>query len=406
MNILLIAYKIEPNKGSEDGTGYHLTKALLQKEKNITLITRSNNIDALKADPDFAGMRMIGVDAPKWLGFFKNKERGIILYYYLWQIAVGFKVRALQKTQQYDVIHQLNFHATWAPHFLFSNKSKILWGPLTHHQPVPKKLWFGPMKGYYLHEKVKNAVKKLFWFFDPFLLWAARRSKTIFYSAQTVRWPYSLFKNKLKQLTYAGSAFPSETDTERPREFGILYVGRFVNLKGSVTALNAVQEFLLQLPDAVRRSVSVTVIGDGPLYTDVTAMGQIIMSATGARVEMLPWQEQQDLRDFYRQAAVLIYPSFEGQGLVVAEALSQGCPVLCFENTGPHDLAGIAAVTVSPRGSASDVVTKLASRLNKLFEEFQSRPQDYERRIEASLVRSRDLQWQNTADKIIEAYYA
>ncbi len=404
MNILLIVYKIAPNRGSEDCTGYHLTKALMQKGMNITLITRSNNIDTLKNDPDFAGIDMIGVDVPKWLGFFKKKERGIILYYYLWQMTVGLIVRRLQKTTSFDVIHQLNFHSTWAPHFIFSKKTKIIWGPLTHHQSVSRKLWFRPVMSYYFSELPKNIAKAVFRYFDPFLFWAVKRSHTILYSAQHVVWPYSLARDKLKIMSYGGSAFPTVTKRDLPSHFNILFVGRFVNLKGCVTAMSAIREFCKNVSHQHRNHISVTIIGDGPLYTDMAAQSQIITSASEVRVELLPWIDQADLADYYRQAAIFIYPSFEGQGLVVAEALSQGCPVLCFKKTGPHDLADIAAVTVSSSGSASAIVTSFASHLEKLFNEFMHQPDQYAKRIEAAMIRGNETDWSRTADKIIEAY--
>ena len=51
MRLLLIAYKIEKDKGSEDGTGYHIAGLLGEKLQEITLITRGNNIPKLKDLP-------------------------------------------------------------------------------------------------------------------------------------------------------------------------------------------------------------------------------------------------------------------------------------------------------------------------------------------------------------------
>lgn len=406
MKILLIAYKIEPNKGSEDGTGYHLTKALAQRQKDITLITRTNNVEKLKSDEAFKDIEIIGVDVPKAIGFFKRKQKGIILYYYLWQICVGLKVFFLQRKQKFDVIHQLNFHATWAAHFLFSKKARIVWGPLTHHQDIPSALWFGSFFSYVKKEKIKNFIKKLFWRIDPFLLWSVLRTDKILYSAQHIVWPYKAAKDKIVHMTYAGSVFPALDFREPLKKFNILFVGRLTPLKGSLLALSAVFDFIKDLSDEQRRSISVTIIGEGPDYTDVMAMAQIITSATGVQVEILPWLPQDDLQSYYQSASVFLYPSFEGQGLVIAEALANGCPILCFDQTGPDDLAGIAAVAVKREGSLNEVKFSFSLQLSKLFNEFTTNPGLYRQRIEASFVRAQELDWNKTAEKIIEAYHA
>lgn len=93
MNVLWIAYKIEKNKGSEDGMAYHLVPQLRDKGMAITLVSRRNNIEKLRHDPQYDGIEMIGIDVPRWLSWFKKGNRGIIAYYYLWQICVGLLVR-------------------------------------------------------------------------------------------------------------------------------------------------------------------------------------------------------------------------------------------------------------------------------------------------------------------------
>ena len=109
------------------------------------------------------------------MSFYKYRGRGIILYYYFWQIFVGLRVRKLQNLSHYDVIHLFNFHTDWAPHFLFkkTGKEKLVWGPIAHHKPVP--LEFLRFRGgilYALKEWTKQAVKHLFWL-NPFLKWAS-----------------------------------------------------------------------------------------------------------------------------------------------------------------------------------------------------------------------------------------
>ncbi len=58
----------------------------------------------------------------------------------------------------------------------------------------------------------------------------------------------------------------------------------------------------------------------------------------GACARHLPWLERAELLTLYREASVFFFPSHEGAGMVVAEAMSYGVPVLCYRNEGPGEL--------------------------------------------------------------------
>src|SRR4051812_30845307 len=105
MRVLLICYKIEAGKRGEDGGGDNIASRLIERGHEVTLLSRRNNIALLAKDPRFDPAHLEGVDVPRVIGFFKRRARGIILYYYLWQLAVSAKVRWLQRRRTFDVIH-------------------------------------------------------------------------------------------------------------------------------------------------------------------------------------------------------------------------------------------------------------------------------------------------------------
>lgn len=378
--LLLIAYKIEQGKGSEDGTGYHIAAELAAHHPDMTLISRVNNIEKLRHDPNFRHMTLIGVDVPSWLGFFKKGGKGITLYYYLWQICVGLKIRTLER---FDVIHQLNFHALWAPHFIFS-KAKIIWGPLTEHPRVPFDCWY-QSKFLYAGEIIKTLAKCLFRYCDPFLLPAVLRSDTVFLG-QT-KTPYPFNRGKTVFLPQAASVFETGQTKEIDDVFSILFVGRFVDLKGVMLAIQAVEQ--ANLPDKTQ----ITFIGDGPLLPQMQT----------DRVKILPWQNQQDLQQHYKKADLFLFPSFESQGLVVAEALAHGCPVLCLQGTGPSMLAGNAGICVK-QGKNQDIVNTLALEIRHISSEYWHQPEKYRHRTMLAFKRARDLSWPHKA-KGMMVYY-
>ena len=394
MKLLYIAYKIEKNKGSEDGPGYHVAELLTQHMDQMTIISRRNNIEKLKQDPAFARTRLISVDVPKILYFYKKKGRGIILYYYLWQVMVGLMVRKMQKQQQFDVIHQMNFHATWAPHFIFSKTARIIWGPLTQHPSIPLAFWYDGKKAL-LGEWAKRVVKAYFLTLDPFLKWAIRRSHRIILGQEQVTGAYNAARSRIVTIPQARSCFPVAQGKTVTEAFTILFIGRFISLKGIIPALQAIEQFRAALPQGKRDQVKTIIIGEGPLEQQIKRFDH---------VEVLPWQEQSALLHYYQQASVFLFPSFEGQGLVVAEALSQGCPVLCLRNTGPHSVAGNAALTVSAAGK-DQLVKDLANQLHHLSTEYWQNSEIYQHYVQQSLTRAAYLTWPRMTQEVMEQYH-
>ncbi len=333
--LLLIVYKIDRDQGSEGGSGYHMAAEIIRAMPDVTLISRKDNIAKLESDPVFKNVRLIGIDVPRFLSFYKRRGFGITLYYYLWQICVGLKIWRLPK---FDIIHQINFHATWAPHFIFGKGAKIIWGPLTQHADVPFDLWDeGIMR--FAVELARRVVKRFFWYCDPFLRWAVMRSDKILLGHKVENYPYTLYPKKIILLPQAASVFPVTADKPQDGKFVILFVGRFLSLKGVGLALEAATEFAKRDGDT-----EIIFIGDGPLRP----MGQ--------HVRVLPWLPQPQLSAHYQRASVFLFPSLEGQGMVVAEAMAHGCPVMCLVNTGPYTVAGETAVCRSMMARSSSRV--------------------------------------------------
>ena len=99
-----------------------------------------------------------------------------------------------------------------------------------------------------------------------------------------------------------------------------------------------------------------------------------------------------------RMAAVVAYPSLaEGYGLPALEALACGAPLVTTTGTAMAELAGDAAILVTPRdpeglaGALAEVLSD-ADRLATV------------RRREAGLARAAAFTWEASADRHIEAY--
>lgn len=126
---------------------------------------------------------------------------------------------------------------------------------------------------------------------------------------------------------------------QRMREHGaLLFVGRLVEKKGLRHLIDALPAVLAACPQA-----SLTIAGFGPeqgaLERRVADLG------LQACVHFLGALRQEQLPDLYRRASLFVAPFIEassgdqeGLGLVVAEAMACGCPVLVGDVPGVRDL--------------------------------------------------------------------
>ena len=398
--LLLICYKIEKDKGSEDGSGYNFVTHLADSVDSLTLITRNNNVEKLKLDENYQGITLVGVDVPWPLSKLKKKNRGIILYYYLWQLFVASKVKLLQRTIKFDIIHQFNFHTDWAPHFLKNTKGKLVWGPIGHHLKVPKQYCNNSIFAL-TSETLKHSIKYLFWNWNPFLIKSIKQTDEIVFANN---FPPDVFKKHAKKIsyhTYAGSTFsPSANLDKQGAGFNILFCGRFVTLKGPLLALEGFNRFLGLLSPEERKSASFKLIGEGPLLKKM--MG--LKTPASNNIEIISWMHQSQLQKSYAEADVFLFPSFEAQGLVVSEALSQGTPVVCLANTGPSFIAKEGCVTIS-RNNRQESINEIANSLSELY--FTKKTESLnDFRKKAYQRYQKNLRWSDVTDYFLKIYSA
>lgn len=118
-------------------------------------------------------------------------------------------------------------------------------------------------------------------------------------------------------------------------------------------AIRAFSGVAAEMPDA-----RLDIYGDGPSRTELEAL----IGELGLRGRVTLRGHVTEASDELDDAALLLLTTaFEGQGLVVVEALSHGCPVISYDvGYGPHDmLAGGGGVLV-PSGDVGALTAALA----------------------------------------------
>lgn len=159
------------------------------------------------------------------------------------------------------------------------------------------------------------------------------------------------------------AAFSLDTSLVRSSH-EILFVGRLVEKKGVTFLLDAMRHVLAAKPDA-----TLTIIGFGPEETRLRAKAGVL--GLSGRVQFAGAVSHADLPTYFHRAAVCVAPFVEassgdkeGLGLVVAEAIGCGCPVVVGKVPAVLDVVGSDyELLVDPRDTMSmaDAIVRVLS---------------------------------------------
>lgn len=366
--VLISAYAVNPFKGSEDGTGWNISKEISKKYQTI-IVTRKNNQSEIErfmndsSDPVLDNMTFLYHDLPQWAMTLKKKlgERGYVLYFYFWQLMLPFMVK--RGKFKFDLSFALNFHSDSTPNFLWILGKPVIWGPIGHHPSIPNQYLKGQSLSTMFTDKTYNLLKWAMRNLDPFFYIAKFNAKKIIAINSSVQKVIKVADDKIKIIPAVGS----DSVEFKPKEkegFNILSVGRFHAMKGFDVAILAFARFYKSLPKEEQFGVKLTLVGKGVEEGNLRKI--IIQERIEDVVKIISWVPKSKMDKIYREASVFLFPSHEGAGMVVPEAMSYRIPVLCFDNVGPGELIGDAGVKVA-YGNYNSSINAFSKELKKLY---------------------------------------
>lgn len=145
----------------------------------------------------------------------------------------------------------------------------------------------------------------------------------------------------------------------------ILFVGRLVEKKGVRYLLEAMPRVLRAVPDT-----TLVIAGDGPLHDELARLADDL--GISSRVRFIKATSQANLPAYYATADLFVGPSIvaedgdtESFGVVFAEAMASGCPVVATDVGGISDVVianetGLLVPQQSPAALAEAICALLA----------------------------------------------
>jgi glycosyltransferase involved in cell wall biosynthesis len=400
--ILATCYAVNPYKGSEDAMGWNFVYQIARFNK-VFAITRENNKTAIEKymaeNPDvvYDNITYLYFDLPYWMRFWKKGSRGAMLYYYLWQRGIVSFIK--EAKIEFDISHNVNFHNDWTPSFLWKLKKPMVWGPIGHHPKIPTQYLRPFSFKYYLKDRATWLIKKLFWNYSIALKRTAQNASFIWCMNTKV----SSHLN-LKKGSY--SVYPSVATNDYwdglsnfDGKFNVISVGRFVPLKGFDLTINSFIKFLMSLSIIDRNKCKLTIVGTGPekeMYQK-----KIKQNKVEKYIEIIEWIDRNELMKLYKKSSVFLFPSHEGAGMVVAEALSFGLPIICLKNSGPgefvNEKCGITVVQ-------SDYKTTISLLKNALCVLFYNENKKQKMSFEARKLYQEKFNWESRGKYLKKIY--
>lgn len=364
-NVLVAAYACEPGEGSEPGVGWHVCQAISRRHKTW-VITKDNNrapIErALAAHPN-ANLHFSYVGLPRWLSFWKKGSRGVRIYYYLWQFAAWRAARRLGRQVDFDLAHHVTFVNDWMFSFLALLPHPFVWGPIGSHPGIPASL--APSPRVLAVDRIRCSVQSLFRVADPLFWLCAYRARLIVGIGPEVgrKFPIS-FLGKGKFISHSAIGVEADivpTHRQAPAPPGIraLTIGRLVQIKGLHLAIRAFARVAVANADA-----TLLIVGRGP---EKDRLAQLVRALGIERqVVFRDWLPRDEALREMSRADVFLYPSFEGGGMVVLEAMAHALPVVCLKYGGAGEMVNDACGIRVPVGSLEETVAGLAAALATL----------------------------------------
>jgi len=404
MKILLSAYACEPNKGSEPGVGWHWALEIARMDHEVWVLTRANNRSPIEAElsrlPTMPNLHFLYYDLPARARWWKRGQRGVHLYYFLWQWGAYRLAKRIHSIERFDRVHHVTFVSARQPSFMGNLGIPFVFGPVAGGERAPWHL----RAGYGLQGWLADGVRDLANFqvkIDPLVRRTFKQAERIYVtSEQTLSLLPRRYRTKASvqlaigidatDMPFSSGRLPASCADRGG--FSLLYVGRLLYLKGMHLGLPAFAHLLEKQPDA-----RLTIVGDGPDKWRWQGLANKL--GVAERINWIPWRDRKELSALYAYHDAFLFPSLhDSGGMVVLEAMAHGLPVVCLDLGGPSVMVDeTCGRVIETKGKhQSVVIASLADALVKLAESHA-----YRFKLGMGAIqRSQLFTWSATVDKV------
>jgi len=403
IKILISAYACCPYRGSEPGMGWNFVSGLSEVHE-VHVITETlkwkneiekhlNSFPELKNNLTFyfiekqRNKKLRKLWPPSYYWFYKN-----------WQKKAYKLALALDKKENFDIIHQLNMVGYREPGYLWKIDKPFVWGPIGGLENSP---WsFLPSLGlkgmlFYMGRNCYNFMQRNF---SKRPKQAATRNKAVLIAATPGN------QKLIRELWHTDSEVICEVGQEKTSQkiepskrvsvnepLKIIWSGQHTPGKNLPLLLSAIE--LAKVP------LELHILGQG----EMTKNWKKIVhnkSLTGSCV-WYGWIERQKAIDIMSAGHVFCITSISDlTSTVTLEALSYGLPIICLDHCGfSHVVTRECGIKI-PVTTPKEAVNGFKNAIEKLYFDEALR----QNLSEKALIRAQDFSWEGKIEKLNSIY--
>lgn len=404
ISVLVNAYAVSPNWGSEPGMGWNWI-VNIAKYCNVYVITegewQSEIEAAVEKLPHKKNLHFYYNPVPEKIRkmCWNQGDWRFYWHYKKWQRRTLDIAEDIIKHNKIDVIHQLNMVGFREPGYLWKIKNiPFVWGPICGMDMMP----LGYLQGVGWKQKQFNRLKNIINGYQrkykTRVLRALDRSQLVI---SATKGAYDFIRNCHNKDTVLMSetgcdllSVPAERPIDDNSTFNVVWVGRFIPSKKLDIALKSIQK-------THNENIIFHVIGTGnerevDRYKDLS-------EALGISPKVV-WHgkvEHSRTLELMANSDLLFFTSImEATSTVVPEAISVGLPILSFNTCGfgpiVKDFAGFAIEMSNPENSINEFAEQInmLERNRCLLQQIRAR----------QLVGRQELTWDKKAIFIVDHY--
>jgi len=403
LNILINAYACSPNWGSEPGMAWNWISNLA-KYCNLYIITEGEwrkEIEAAVAEHPYKENLHFYYNpvSDKVRKMCWNQGDWRFYYYYRkWQKKTLEIARQIIRTNDIDVLHQLNMIGFREPGLFWKiDGIPFVWGPIGGMELMPTGFLSGEPIKLKMALYVKNFLNNLQRRYQPNMKKAIKRAGGLSAATKGV---YDFIKDYHKKeviLLNETGCYERKLSQKRSDKvtFDIIWVGKFDYRKQVGLAIDAIAK----LKDC--KNIKLHIIGPGS--EEETKRYKNHAKKLGLD-DIVVWHGKMpnaDVQQLMQESDLYLFTSImEGTPHVVLEAIQNGLPVICFDACGQSGVVNDKVGIKIPQSDKQHAVDDFAQAIRRLYN-------DRDLLIQMSKncnQRQKELSWDSKAQIMVGLY--
>lgn len=404
MSVLINAYACSPNMGSEPGMGWNWILAIARhcevyvitegefREQIETVLETSEIRDNIHFfyNPVSDKVRRMCWNQGDWRFYW---------YYRQWQKKTANIARQICKTQNIDILHQLNMIGFREPGYLIDVSKEfgipLVWGPIGGLKQFPLEYansW--KMKAF---QYLKNKLNIIQIRFYPRIRHTINNADTLISSIPDSHYAIKIYTGRESVIIPETGCNPYTYNPDRrfdERQLNIVWAGKFDYRKRIDIAIKAIAQ-------SGNKNIHLHVYGTGN-DNQVNEVSSLISTLHIDNQVTLYGNTPHDIVERAMQSAHLfLFTSVsEDTSTVVLEAISNGLPVLCFDTCGMSAVIDDTIGRKIPLSRPQQSIKDFAHNLNYFYQDRN----ELKTLSDNCRQKSSELSWEKKGETIITIY--